>query len=118
MKRSELRRLIIEELNRVPEGAYTMSGGSFSGGNHGDHAPTTRQVMDQMSGDAEDEINDAMEKEMSSLLTGPIQVSDVMALVQADRDTESSYKMSEDFYGYENREQLSDEEKSIILQSN
>ena len=124
MKRSELRRLIREELNNTSEGAYTMSGGSFSGGNHADHALTTRQVMDQMSDDDEDEINDAMEKEMS---TGhglrdvrdarPLEAGELIALMMADKDENSDYKLSRERLAILNYGNLTDEELAIVNQA-
>ena len=124
MKRSELRRLILEELNNTSEGAYTMSGGSFSGGNHADHALTTRQVMDQMSDDVEDEINDAMEKEMS---TGhglrdvrdarPLDTVELVALMMADKDENSDYKLSRERLAILNYGNLTDEELAIVNQA-
>ena len=124
MKRSELRRLIREELNNTSEGAYTMSGGSFSGGNHADHALTTRQVMDQMSDDVEDEINDAMEKEMS---TGhglrdvrdarPLDTVELVALMMADKDENSDYKLSRERLTILNYGNLTDEELAIVNQA-
>ena len=124
MKRSELRRLIREELNNTSEGAYTMSGGSFSGGNHADHALTTRQVMDQMSDDVEDEINDAMEKEMS---TGhglrdvrdarPLDTVELVALMMADKDENSDYKLSRERLAILNYGNLTDEELAIVNQA-
>lgn len=124
MKRSELRRLILEELNNTSEGAYTMSGGSFSGGNHADHALTTRQVMDQMSDDDEDEINDAMEKEMS---TGhglrdvrdarPLEAGELIALMMADKDENSDYKLSRERLAILNYGNITDEELAIVNQA-
>ena len=123
MKRSELRRLIMEELNNTSEGAFEMSGGSFSGGNYGD-APTIRQVVDQMSGDAEDEINDAMEDEMS---TGhglrdvrdarPLDVVELVALMMADKDENSDYKLSRDRLAILSYGNLTDEELAIVKQA-
>ena len=125
MKRSELRRLIREELNNTSEGAYTMSGGSFSGGNHADHALTTRQAYAQATGDdVEDEINDAMEKEMS---TGhglrdvrdarPLDVVEIVALMMADKDENSDYKLSRERLAILNYGNLTDEELAIVNQA-
>lgn len=120
MKRSELRRLIIEELNNVSEGAYTMSGGSFSGGNHADHALTTQQVMDQMSGDTEG-ADDALEKEMSAghdfrdvRDARPLEAGELIALMMADKDENSDYKLSSERLAILNYGNLTDEELAIV----
>jgi hypothetical protein len=92
MKRSELRRLIVEELNGISEGGF-FSGG-FSGGNHGDTALTTGQVMDQMRGSD-------VEKEMSvghgfrdAQDARPLETNELFALMMADKDSNSDYKLS------------------------
>jgi hypothetical protein len=121
MKRSELRKLILEELNNVSEAGF-FSKPSFSGGNHGDHALTTGQVMDQMRGaDVEDEINDAMEKEMS---TGyglrdvrdarPLDTVELVALMMADKDENSDYKLSRDRLAILSYGNLTAEELEIV----
>jgi len=124
MKRSELRKLILEELNNVSEAGF-FSKPSFSGGNHGDHALTTRQVMDQMGGDdVEDEINDAMEKEMSTghglrdvRDTWALDTVELMALIMADKDENSDYKLSRERLAILNYGNLTDEELAIVKQA-
>ena len=123
MKRSELRRLIMEELKGVAEGGF-FSGG-FSGGNHADHAPTTRQVMDQMSGDAESEINDAMEDEMStehgfrnSQDVRPLETGELKALMMASMNPKiKEYKLDMERLAILNSGNLTDKERELIRQA-
>jgi hypothetical protein len=129
MKRSELRRLIMEELKGVAEGGFFTGG--FSGEDHHgdalgqdqmktlDDAGINRDNLNRknLSSDAEQALSNVnTDTGTTQELSGPIKVSDVMALVRADRDTESTYKMADNFYSYSHRDQLSDEEKAIISQ--
>ena len=124
MKRSELRRLIMEELKGVAEGGFFTGG--FSGGNHGDTALTTGQVMDQMRGGAvEDEINDAMEKEMStghgfrnSQDARPLETGELTALMMASMDPKNeNYKLSRERLEILSYDKLTPEELEIISQA-
>ena len=79
----------MEELNGISEGGF-FSGG-FSGGNHGDHALTTGQVMDQMRG--ADDVGEFKASGRGSDAR-PLETSELMALMMADKDSNSDYKLS------------------------
>jgi hypothetical protein len=114
----------MEELKGVAEGGFFTV--SSSGGNHGDTALTTGQVMDQMRGGAvEDEINDAMEKEMSADRglrdvrdVRPLDTVELTALMMASMDPKNeNYKLSRERLEILSYDKLTPEELAIISQA-
>jgi len=87
MKRIQLRQLILEELNNVSEGSFT---GGFTT-NMPDNIPTTAQVMDQMR-----DSDDVGEFKASGHSNDdrPLNAGELIALMTADKDPNSDYKLS------------------------
>lgn len=114
----------MEELKGVAEGGFFTGG--FSGGNHGDHADSTEDVMRQMRrDDAESGINDAMEDEMStghgfrnSQDARPLETGELTALMMASMDPKNeNYKLSRERLEILSYDKLTPEELEIISQA-
>jgi len=105
----------MEELKGVAEGGF-FSGG-FSGGNHGDTALTTGQVMDQMRGaDAEEEMSTG-HGFRNAQDARPLETGELMALMMADKDVNSDYKLSRDRLAILNYGNLTVDELEIVSQA-
>ena len=121
MKRVQLRQLILEELNKVSEGFTT---------NMPDNIPTTAELMAQMKGDDEKDMpqyNDEYDEQYDAPydtaaeagsgapgVNRPLTTGELIALMTADKDPNSDYKLSIERLQSLNYSNLSGEELDIV----
>lgn len=117
MKRSQLRKLILEEM-KILEG-FTSTGPNR------DDMLSSEEVMKLVAAgiDVRDVDKSNLSPEASSVLgldsvspekSGPLTTADLIALMSADKDPDSDYKLSLERLGSLDGSNLSDEEKAIV----